>query len=106
MRIEYFTEGGAFSIAPILRYASLYAPLDLSSFRTVKIDVFNPDQQTKEFHVAGFDGPVTIKTGLMWQTLQLTYSESCPMMLTHFEMTVLDPQKKGSIYIDNIRFFQ
>jgi len=106
LRIEYITEGGAFSIAPILRYASLYAPLDLSSFRTVKIDVFNPDQQTKELHVAGFDGPVTIKTGLMWQTLQLTYSESGPMMLTHFEMTVLDPQKKGSIYIDNIRFFQ
>ncbi len=104
LRIEYETQDGSFAFAPILRYASIYAPLDLTSFKHVKVDVFNPDQQTKKLMISGFEGTAEIKSGLMWQTLQLTYAGLLPMKVNTFEISILDPQKKGSVYIDNIRF--
>jgi hypothetical protein len=106
LRIEYATDDGVFTVAAVLRYASLYAPLDISKFNKVKIDIFNPDQQAKELMIEGFEGSASIRSGLMWQTLELSYVESEPMKLSSFEMKFLDSQKKGSIYIDNIRFLQ
>ena len=104
LRIEYIPEDGQFTFAPILRYASLFAPLDLSSFRTVSIDVFNPDQMAKKLMVSGFKGTADIKVGLMWQTLKLKYDGTEPMKISTFEISVMDSQKKGSVYIDNIKF--
>lgn len=104
LRIEYIPEDGKFSFAPILSYTSIYAPLDLSSFKHVCVDVFNPDLQDKELSVSGFDGSAEVRQGLMWQTLQLACSNSQPMKISDFEITVSDPQSKGSVYIDNIRF--
>jgi len=104
LRIEYIPRDGKFSFAPTLKYASLYTPLDLSSFRHVSIDVFNPDQQEKELTISGFKGSSKIKVGLMWQTLKLEYESVQPMKISDFEIELTDPQKKGSVYIDNIRF--
>jgi len=104
LRIEYAAKDGRFSFAPILRYASMYAPLDLSTFKRVSIDVFNPDQQIKKIMINGFEGAAEIKAGLMWQTLLLTYEASVPMKIDNFEISIMDQQKKGSVYIDNIRF--
>jgi len=104
LRIEYVPENGQFSFAPVLRYASLYAPLDLSSFKRVSIDIFNPDQQSKKLSINGFEGTSIIKSGLMWQTLQMIYENSQPMKIDTFVISISDPQKKGSVYIDNIRF--
>ena len=104
LRIEYAPEKEVFTFAPILRYASMYAPLDLSSFKQVSIDVFNPDQNTKELMINGFKDSAVIKAGLMWQTLILTYEESVPMKISTFEISIKDSEKKGSVYIDNIQF--
>ncbi len=104
LRIEYTPSDGMFSFAPILRYASIHAPLDLSSFKGVSIDVFNPDQQSKELTVSGFKDFAVIKSGLLWQTLRLEHESSVPMLISHFEIGIKDSQKKGSVYIDNIRF--
>jgi hypothetical protein len=105
LRIEYIPKDELFSFAPILRYASIHAPLDLSSFRGVSIDVFNPDQQSKELTISGFKDFAIIKSGLMWQTLRLEYEPAVPMQISHFEIGIKDSQKKGSVYVDNIRFF-
>jgi len=104
LRIEYAPEDNVFSFAPILRYASMYAPLELSSFKRVSIDVFNPDQKSKELMINGFKESAVIKAGLMWQTLILTYEESVPMKISMFEISIKDSEKKGSVYIDNIQF--
>ena len=104
LRIEYVPSEGYFSFGPILRYASMYAPIDLSSFTRICVDVFNPDQYSKKLVISGFEGSAVIKTGLMWQTLQLTYEESKPMKISSLEIGIMDTQKKGSVYIDNIRF--
>ena len=104
LRIEYTPKDGRFSFAPILRYASIYAPLDISSFKQVSVDVFNPDQQVKELMITGFEGTAVIKAGLMWQTLHLTYAASSLMKIETFEISIMDKQNKGSVYIDNIHF--
>ena len=104
LRIEYETSDGLFSFEPILRYSSIYAPLDLSSFKRVSVDVFNPDQQTKELMITGFSGTAVIKKGLMWQTLILKYDDAVPMKISTFEIGIKDPQSRGSVYIDNIQF--
>lgn len=104
LRIEYITKDGRFSFAPILRYASIYAPLNLSTFKRVSVDVFNPDQQIKELMITGFEGTAVVKAGLMWQTLHLTYDASSHMKIETFEISIMDKQNKGSVYIDNIRF--
>lgn len=104
LRIEYAPEEGRFTFAPILSYASLFAPLDLSSFRHVCIDIFNPDLQDKNLSISGFEGKARISQGLMWQTVELAFPKDKPMKLSSFEITLSDLQQKGSLYIDNIRF--
>lgn len=104
LRIEYETDDGQFAFAPILRYASLFAPLDLSSFKGVSIDVFNPDLEEKSLSVSGFAGRADIARGLKWQTIELKYTDPEPLKISEFIMTVFDKQNKGSIYVDNIRF--
>lgn len=104
LRIEYETDEGQFAFAPILRYASLFAPLDLSSFRRVAIDVFNPDLEEKSLSVSGFSGRADIAKGLKWQTIELRHTDPEPLKISEFVMTVFDKQSKGSIYADNIRF--
>ena len=104
LRIEYMPDNGLFSFKPVLRYASLYAPLNLAAFKRVSVDVFNPDQQTKELMISGFKDAAGIKAGLMWQTLILTAQSAESMLISNFEVTIKDLQKKGSVYIDNIQF--
>lgn len=104
LRIEYETDEGQFAFAPILRYASLFAPLDLSSFKRVLIDIFNPDLEEKSLSVSGFDSRADIAKGLKWQTIELVHKDPEPLRIREFVMTVFDKQNKGSIYVDNIRF--
>jgi hypothetical protein len=104
LRIEYETEDGQFAFAPILRYASLFVPLDLSSFKRVLIDIFNPDLEEKSISVTGFDDRAVIAKGLKWQTITLKHTDPEPLKISEFIMTVFDKQNKGSIYVDNIRF--
>jgi len=104
LRIEYIPADGLFSFRPVLRYASLYAPLNLASFKRVSVDIFNPDQQTKELMISGFKDTAAIKAGLMWQTLILTAESAEAMLISTFEISIKDLQKKGSVYIDNIQF--
>ena len=104
LRIEYVPEEGVFSFSPILDYISLYAPLDLSTFGEVKIDVFNPDQNAKRVSIEGFVGEVNLKAGLMWQTLQFVCIPDTKLMIRSMEISIYDDEDKGSVYIDNIRF--
>ncbi len=104
LRIEYVPEEGVFSFSPILSYTSLYAPLDLSSFSKVQIDVFNPDQNAKRVSVEGFVGEVNLKAGLMWQTLQFVCIPDTPLLIRSMEISIYDDEDKGSVYVDNIRF--
>ena len=104
LRIEYETDGGQFAFAPILRYASLYVPLDLSAFKRVSIDIFNPDLEEKSISVSGFDGRAVIAKGLKWQTVQLLHVDPEPLRIREFILTLFDRQNKGSIYVDKILF--
>lgn len=104
LRIEYVPEDGEFSFGPILEYPSLLSPIRLESFRSVRIDIFNPDLGEKKLTVSGFSGAATIEKGLKWQTVSLSYPKDSKMILKDFVITISDSQCKGSVYVDNIRF--
>lgn len=104
LRFEYVPQDNIFSFGPILSYPSIMAPLDLSAFRRVKIDIFNPDLQTKYITINGFAGEAEVSRGLKWQTIELEYEEGEKLSLSEFVISVRDDQPKGSIYFDNIRF--
>lgn len=104
LRIAYQPSKNLFSFGPVLRYASLYAPLNLSAFSKVAIDIFNPDQSEKSIYIGKASSSAEIKVKLTWQTVQLNLEEIKPLELEKFEIVIVDRQEKGSIYIDNIRF--
>ena len=102
LRIQYRTEGGLFSFSPILRYASMYSPLDLTPFKEVRVDVFNPDEREKTLEIDGFTGKQKIDQVLRWQHLSFLFATQ--HMLETFEIKIGDLMEQGEIYIDNIRF--
>lgn len=104
IRIEYVPEDNEFTFGPILSYPSLLAPLDLSAFRRIQIDVFNPDLQAKSVHISGFSGSAAVSSGLKWQTIELEFEEDKPMIIDRMDITLVDGNPKGALYIDNIRF--
>ncbi len=119
---------------PVLDYASLYPPLDVSVFKTILIDVFNPDQQIKSLRLevkpgtvdteAGAGtvteagavteaempvvslGQVNIDPALRWQTLRfnLTTLPVEQRRLWALTFLITDRKGKGQLYFDNIRF--
>lgn len=97
-------ESREFSFAPILRYVSMYTPLDLRDFSAIEVDIFNPDEREKLLRISGFMGSTTIARGLRWQRLRLHAEKE--MMIEDLEFTIEDQVHAGSIYIDNIRFVQ
>ena len=102
LSFSYDTDEGVFSFAPILRYATMYTPLDLRVFTGIEIDVFNPDEREKTLQVSGFSGSATIARGLRWQRLKLDTENE--MMIEDLEFIIEDQMRSGSIYIDNIQF--
>jgi hypothetical protein len=104
LRIEYQTENSLFTLEPVLTYVTMFSPLDLSQFKRISVDIFNPDQAEKKLTIEGFSGCEKIEIGLRWQTLTLNYSKDKPLVLEKLEMNIFDTQKTGSVYIDNIRF--
>jgi len=106
LRIEYLTENSQFNFGPVLSYATLFAPLNLSQFRQIAIDIFNPDLAEKALTVSGFSGRAVIQVGLRWQTLILPVDGDDPLLLQNLEIGIFDTQRNGSVYIDNIRFLR
>ena len=102
LKIQYKTEDGIFSFAPILRYASMYMPLDLRAFKEMKIDVFNPDEREKEMSISGFSGSAVIARGLRWQTISFQREELS--LLPDLQLSISDYNLQGEVYIDNMRF--
>jgi hypothetical protein len=104
IRIEYVPRDNEFVFGPILSYPSILAPLNLSAFRRIQLDVFNPDLQTKSIRISGFSDSAIVSSGLKWQTVELVFEEDQPMIIDHLDITLVDGQPKGAVYIDNIRF--
>jgi hypothetical protein len=106
LRIEYLTENSQFNFGPVLDYATLFAPLNLSRFKQISIDIFNPDLAEKVLTVSGFSGRAVIQVGLRWQTLVLPVEGNDPLLLQNLEIGIFDTQRNGSLYVDNIRFLR
>ncbi|MBN1891588.1 MAG: hypothetical protein JW780_02320 [Clostridiales bacterium] len=104
LHLKYETENSLFVFGPVLDYVTLFAPLDLTAFRKIAIDIFNPDLSEKKLSIEGFSGEVTICSGLRWQTLMLEVEGEDKLLLSRLEMKVFDTNKKGELYVDNIRF--
>lgn len=102
VHINYVTEKKHFSFAPILRYASMYKPIDLMSFKKIRFDIFNPDEREKEVEVSGYLGKATIAAALRWQTITLRCKD--PVLLEDLTFAFRDEAPRGEIYIDHIRF--
>ena len=102
VKLVYKTDDDEFSFAPVLRYASMYAPLDLSPFSSIVIDVFNPEERVKELSISGFEGTGTINIGLRWQQITLKASEK--LVIEDMEISIKDMRAAGELYIDNLRF--
>ena len=102
IKLLYKTIDGYASFAPVLRYASMYAPLDLSKFACVTIDIFNPDERAKWLSVSGFSTEMKIEIGLRWQNIKLIPEKE--MILEDFEIRIKDINRNGELYIDNIQF--
>lgn len=106
LKISYNTENSFFDFGPILDYVTLFAPLDLSSFSRIVLDVFNPDQAEKELSIEGFSGKAPIEQKLKWQTLSLECAAHTEMIFEKLRFRVFDTQKSGVLYFDNIRFLK
>lgn len=106
-----------FAVEPILDYASLLPPLNLSFFRELTIDVFNPDQQTKFLRLdiaAGSEEALlenllrkhAIVPALRWQrmTFDLTMlSSEKREAIRRLVFVIEDKKEKGNLYLDQIR---
>jgi len=104
LHIKYKTENSLFSFGPVLDYVTLFSPLDLSAFRKISVDIFNPDLLEKKLSIEGFAGETAIRVGLFWQTLVLEYESEGDMLLERLEFRLFDTAKSGELYVDNIRF--
>lgn len=118
LHLKYAQSGRyEFGIEPILHYDSLLPPLNLSIFRELTIDVFNPDQQSKFMYLDIAAGPqdaqpenllpqLTILPVLRWQrmTFDLTLlSSEQRSAIRRLVFVVEDKNEKGNLYLDQIR---
>lgn len=103
VRIQYETENSLYGFEPILKYASLFAPLEVHGKRYIVMNVFNPEEKTKRISVAGFIGTAELAQRLDWQMVKLEYDGDV-IKLDELKILIEDKSHNGEIYIDDIRF--
>ncbi|MDW7658644.1 MAG: sialate O-acetylesterase, partial [Bacillota bacterium] len=101
-------------LEPLLQYASLFPPLDLSDYAAVSLSLFNTDQHMKAVRLAVAAGAdkeallvlpdrFVVIPALRWQ--HFTFSiKSLPGRSQTYRLVLVfeDKKKKGELYIDKI----
>ncbi len=108
---------GVLEIGPQLGSASCYAPLDLSHFNYLSLNVFNRDSHLKSIALVLQDAEgeriqyanAVIRNDLAWHevSFDLQRAEDHGLKLSkiqHIGLMIIDDHPKGCIYIDKISF--
>lgn len=115
-----------FELQPCLDYGSLFAPMDISDYDKLSIDIFNPDRQIKKLAIkvemtVNDETDSTPRTvnytskqqpvigALRWQRFQFSLveddlSDVYSRAINEISLCIEDSAKDGSVYVDNIRF--
>ena len=93
---------------------SLYPPLDVSGWQTIRFDVFNPDRRVKHLSLELEDvhgGTYTYSEQPLsdlpdWQDVafQLPEASVDKRRIARFELVLRDPESRGTFYLDRVRF--
>lgn len=98
------------SFGPILNYASLYPPLDLSPWNELRLHIFNADHRLKQLRLRIQDANgrefithnLQLSDLLVWQEVPFVI-RNMPidlMRIVLLEFSLLDPLERGSLFID------
>jgi hypothetical protein len=106
-------------LEPLLHYASLFPPLDLSLYEAINFDLFNPDQHMKfiRLALAGAADDTSLQmlrqksaivATLRWQTFSFPLAEAGDLLaqVRRIVLVIEDRKKKGGIYLDRIRLIR